>query len=71
MTLGECRSELRTIISELESIENGVRSDFIGIGEQLCGDCISKVEGKYQYVLRKLNNVDVNRFADWANGGVR
>lgn len=71
MTLGECRRELSSIISEMESIETGVRSDFAGIGEQLCGDCIAKVEEKYRYVLRKLRNVDTNRFAEWVNGGTR
>lgn len=65
MTLGEARSELRSIINELRAIENGVRSDFNGIGEQLCGDCISNMIAKYEKVLRRLNNVDTNRLADW------
>ena len=65
MTLSECRSELRSIISELESIESGVRRDFTGIGEQLCGDCLSGVISKYESVLRRLNNVNYNRLAGW------
>ena len=68
MTLDECRSELRAIIRELEDIESGVRRDFTGIGEQLCGDCISKVINNYEYMLRKLNNVDYNRLASWIVG---
>lgn len=65
MTLDEARSELRSIINELRAIENGIRSDFNGIGEQLCGDCISKIITKYENVLRRLNNVDTNRLADF------
>lgn len=68
MSLEYCRNELRSIIRELESIENGVRSDFVGIGSELCADCLQRVENKYEYVLQKLNNVDTNRLADWILG---
>lgn len=68
MTLGEARSELRSIINELRDIESGVRSDFNGIGEDLCGDCISKIISKYEGVLRRLNNVDTNKIAEWFPG---
>lgn len=68
MTLGEARSELRSIINELRDIESGVRSDFNGIGEDLCGDCIIKIISKYEGVLRRLNNVDTNKIAEWFLG---
>ncbi len=68
MTLSEARRELHSIINELYDIENGIRSEFDGIGEDLCGDCIDKVIVKYERVLYKLNNVDTNRLADWVNG---
>ncbi len=63
MDLYECRAELRSIISEMRSIENGVRRDFSGIGENLCADCIEKIACKYDNVLRKLNNIDYNMIA--------
>lgn len=67
-TLNSCKSELRSIISELYSIEAGVRSEFDGIGEDLCADCISRVISKYEYVLRRLEQVDTNFVADWVHG---
>jgi len=68
-TLSQCRTELYSIIRELRDIEWGIRRDFVNIGEDLCGNCISKVTDKYQYkVLRDLNNVNTNKFADWVTG---
>ncbi len=67
-TLNECRSELRSIIREIRNIEAGVRADFDGIGEDLCANCIDSVADRYEYVLRRLNNVRTNVFADWVNG---
>lgn len=66
MTLSECKRELRSIISELRDIEYGIRHDFNGIGEQLCGDCIDKIADKYDGVLTRLNRVNYNRLAKWA-----
>lgn len=65
MTLSECRSELRSIINELRDIEGGVRRDFDGIGQDLCGNCIDKIADKYEGVLSRLNSVDYNRLASW------
>lgn len=65
MTLDESRNELRSIINELRDIEWGVRHDFSGIGEQLCGDCIDKIADKYDGVLSRLNRVNSNRLAAW------
>ena len=67
-TLNECRRELRAIIAEMRDIEGGVRSNFDGIGEDLCADCIDKVASRYEYVLQRLNGVRTNVFADWVNG---
>lgn len=66
MTLNECKREMRSIINELRDIEYGVRHDFSGIGEQLCGDCVDKIADKYDSVLRRLERVDYNRLANWA-----
>ena len=67
-SLSGCRSELRSIIRELRDIEWGVRRDFTGIGEDLCGDCIEKIADKYDGVLTRLNNVNYNRLASWITG---
>lgn len=69
MTLNECKRELSSIIREIREVENGVRRDFDGIGENLCGNSIDKVADKYDGVLRKLNRVNLNRVAEWAAKG--
>lgn len=71
MTLNECRKELRSIISELQDIEWGVRRDFSGIGEQLCGNCIDKIADKYNNVLSRLNRVNENNLAEWAKESIK
>jgi hypothetical protein len=52
----------------LENIEDGVRGDFVGIGEKNCADCIAMIVSKYRYVKRILDKVDTNKLADWING---
>ena len=69
-TLNSCRNELRSIINELNAIEDGIRYQFSGIGQENCADCIESVINKYRYVLNRLNNVDQNRLADFINGEV-
>ncbi|MFI3312537.1 MAG: hypothetical protein R3Y62_01490 [Eubacteriales bacterium] len=68
-SLSQCRTELRSILTEMESIESGIRSDFTGIGQDLCGNCLEKVITRYEYALTKLNNVNENRLASWLNSG--
>lgn len=67
-TLDECRSELNSIIRELEDIEWGIRHDFSGIGQDKAADCVGRVINKYREVLRRLNNVNTNRLAEWILG---
>jgi len=64
----ECRTELRSIINELYAIESGIRRDFTGIGEDLCANCVGLVADRQENALRKLNNVDPSRLADWILG---
>lgn len=67
-SLNSCKSELRSIIRELESIEEGVRSSFVGIGQDHCANSLDAVIRKYQNVLYRLEQVDTNRLADFING---
>lgn len=75
--LFEIKRELNSIISELESISSGVRSDFTGIGNDKCADCINKVLNQYYYVRQKLNNLDTSTVTEsyaqshGGGGGVR
>jgi len=67
-SLNECRNELRSIINELRDIELNVRNDFIGIGQDLCGNCIDRIADKYEGVLNRLYRVNQNRLASWIMG---
>ena len=68
MNLDACRSELRSIIRELRSIEGGVRRDFNGVGQDMCANCVGRIADHYQSVLRRLERVDQNRLASWLTG---
>ena len=61
MGLSECKTEMKKIYLELESIawdiENGGSK---GIGEILCGDCVGKLASKYRYVSKELDGVSPN-----------
>ena len=67
-TLYSCKSELSSIIRELQQIEDGVRYGFTGIGQEHCADSLAEVIRKYQNVLYRLDRVDTNRLADFING---
>ncbi len=68
-SLNECRATLRSIISDMRSIEADIRSSGYGLGQDLCADCVDRVADRYENnVLSRLNRVDSNRLADWVNG---
>jgi len=70
--LASIKTELDSIIRELESISGGVRRDFVGIGNDKCADCIDRVLSQYYYVRRKLNNLDTSTVTETyarAHGG--
>lgn len=56
--------ELNSIITELQSISNGVRNDFTGIGSDKCADCIDNVVTKYYIVRQKLDNINTTSLAE-------
>ena len=65
MSLGSCQSELSSIITELQSIRDGIQRDCSGIGQEHCVQCIDNVIAKYQGMLSRLYSVNPNRLADW------
>ncbi len=73
--LNSIKRELNSIISELESISNGVRNDFVGIGNVQCSDAINRVLNSYYSVRWSLNNLDTNTvtesFGSSHGGGFR
>ena len=67
--LREIKNELSSIIQELESISNGIRKNFVGIGNERCADCIDSVIDQYKYVKRKLNNIEIPPETDSGSNG--
>ena len=54
MSISGCKSELRSIIQALRALEVDVRGNFTGIGEVICGDCISKAADGCDGIAKKL-----------------
>ncbi len=60
--LERCRSQVNAIIRDLNEIEQGIRRDFEGIGENLCANAIGEIREKYEGIRRDLNNMDESIF---------
>lgn len=58
--LYDIKTELQKIINEMKSISTGVKKDFSGIGSEKCANTIANVVEQYEYVKRKLNNMDTS-----------
>ncbi len=55
------KQELNSIIIELEAIENGVRNNFVGIGNDKCANSINTVISNYRRVKRSLDNINTSK----------
>ena len=60
--LSDVRTELRSIIQELQNIESGVRSGFTGIGQDMCANGVVEVINHYQRMLNRLDSMQPNFF---------
>ncbi|MEE0863272.1 MAG: hypothetical protein U0L79_09845 [Lachnospiraceae bacterium] len=58
--LESIKTELGSIIKELESISSGIKTDFVGIGNDRCASKIDKVIEQYYKVQKKLNGIDTS-----------
>lgn len=52
------KTELRSIIKELQEVSDGVRGNFKGIGNEQCATCIDRVVDNYEKVEKELNKID-------------
>lgn len=69
MTIDQSRTELLSIILELEALETEVRNSYNGIGQDRCANCIREVARYYRgTVLNRLNNLDQARVTRIRNG---
>lgn len=55
--LNAIKSELRSIITELENISSGLRREFKGIGADVCAKRIDDAVSNYEAAYRKLCNI--------------
>lgn len=62
--LEHIKNELRSIILELDSISDGIRRDFSGIGNDQCANSIDKVISQCRRAQTKLNNLDTHTLTD-------
>lgn len=69
--LNAIKDELQSIINELDRISDGVRSDFRGIGNDTCANCIDRVISQYRSVRRQLNKIDTSKVNEGYGGGGR
>jgi hypothetical protein len=60
MKLQACRNELQSIITEMQRIEQGIRRDFRGVGQDKCADGVARMIAHYRRVLITLNSVREN-----------
>lgn len=58
------KAELRNIISELESIESGLRNDFEGIGSEVAAVRIRDFIEDCERARRSLNRVNPSNLSD-------
>lgn len=56
--------ELNRIINELDSVSNGVRRNFSGIGNERCAQSISSIANDYRIVKRKLSRIDTTNISE-------
>ena len=57
------KAELQSIINELYSIRNGLRTEFSGIGNDICTNAVSKAIENYEYAKRKLNSINTTELS--------
>lgn len=67
--LESIKRELSSIISELEDISQGIRKDFVGIGNLRCAACLDSVISNYRRARKKLYNLDISAVPYGDGGG--
>ena len=58
------KKELQDIINELNSIADGVRRDFCGIGNDRCANTVYTFRNHYQDVKKQLEKMDLSALSD-------
>jgi len=68
--LSAIQRDLTNIINELRSVENGVRRDFQGIGNDVCASRLSTVTTRLEQASRMLKNLDTTTLAPGFDLGI-
>ncbi|MDR2591056.1 MAG: hypothetical protein LBC71_08750 [Oscillospiraceae bacterium] len=63
--ISEMKRELKSIITEIEAIEKNLRTDFIGIGSNVCASRLKSLLNDRLYKAQKsLNNMNTSIVTD-------
>jgi hypothetical protein len=62
--LSSIKSELRSLISELDQVAHGMNSDFSGVGNDRCSQSISSVANQCRSSLQRMNSIDLSLLDD-------
>lgn len=55
--ISSIKTELQSIINELDNISIGLKTDFKNIGNDKCAQVVANVADRYRNVKKKLNNI--------------
>lgn len=59
--LENIKIELDGVIREIESIASSIRTEYSGIGNDLCADSLTKVAQWYRKAKKQLNDIDTSK----------
>lgn len=58
------KTEFNSIIRELESIRDGIKRDFVGIGNDVCASRLTDVLNSHYKARKSLNSVDISKVTE-------
>ena len=56
------RKELKNITRELDNIANDIRTEFKGVGNNRCSQCVKDSSDEYKKLIRYFDNIDFSDF---------
>lgn len=54
------KRELKNITGELDDIANDVRTEFKGVGNDRCSQCVKDVSDEYKRLIKLIESMDYN-----------
>lgn len=60
LEINKIKRELKNITVELDDISNDVRTEFKGVGNNRCSQCVKDVSNEYKRLIKLLGSIDYN-----------